>query len=304
MFDKLKQRWGTNGLNLVLIIATFALGGSLCGYAGRKVLLLAGLEKGFLWIILYILLITLLWPVCVLIISIPLGQFSFFKRYLVKVWAKLSGGNNKNRQPAIRIAIFASGAGSNAAQIILATSPLLREKGEAKTKADGAQYSVALVVCNKQGAGVLQIAQKAGIPSLLIEKERFFNGDNYLPELVQHNIDFIVLAGFLWKMPSALVQAYSKKIINIHPALLPKYGGRGMYGNKVHEAVIAAKEKESGITIHYVDEIYDHGEIIFQATCGVAPNDTAASLAQKIHVLEHANYPRVIAELTKKQNRS
>ena len=289
MFEKLKQRWKVNGLNLVFIIITFALGGSLCGYTGRKILMMTGLEKGALWILLYLLLITLLWPVCVLLISFPLGQFSFFKRYLVKVWRKISG--RKNAQPVTRIAIFASGAGSNAQNIInhFATSPNIK---------------IALIVCNKPGAGVLQIAGQAAIPSLLIEKERFFNGDNYLTELAKHKIDFIVLAGFLWKMPVGLVQAYPKKIINIHPALLPKYGGKGMYGSKVHEAVIAAREIESGITIHYVDEMYDHGEIIFQATCEVAENETAASLAQKIHVLEHANYPRVIANLIKKQNRS
>jgi phosphoribosylglycinamide formyltransferase-1 len=102
-------------------------------------------------------------------------------------------------------------------------------------------------------------------------------------------------------MPVGLIKTYHKKIINIHPALLPKYGGKGMYGSKVHEAVIAAGETESGITIHYVDEIYDHGEIIFQATCEVAEDDTAASLAQKIHVLEHANYPRVIGEILQKR---
>ena len=109
-----------------------------------------------------------------------------------------------------------------------------------------------------------------------------------------------MLAGFLWKIPVGLVQAYPGKIINIHPALLPKYGGKGMYGNNVHEAVIAARETESGISIHYVDEIYDHGEIIFQAKCEVNENDTAETLAQKIHVLEHTNYPAVIAEVIKK----
>lgn len=289
MFDKLKQRWKVNGLNLVLIITTFALGGSLCGYAGRKLLVLSGLEKGALWIILYVLLITLLWPLCVLLISIPLGQFAFFRKYLIKVWSKISG--NKNKTGITGIAIFASGAGSNAEQIInhFATSQ---------------NAKIALVVCNKPGAGVFAIAQKAGIPSILIEKDKFFSGDNYLPELAQFKIDLIVLAGFLWKLPVALVQAYPKKIINIHPALLPKYGGKGMYGSNVHEAVITAGETESGITIHYVDEIYDHGEIIFQAICAVAGNDTAASLAKKIHVLEHANYPVVISDLIKKQNRS
>ena len=113
-----------------------------------------------------------------------------------------------------------------------------------------------------------------------------------------------MLAGFLWKMPAALISAYPKKILNIHPALLPKYGGKGMYGSLVHKSVITAGEKESGITIHFVDELYDHGEIIFQAKCEVAPNDTPETVAQKIHLLEHANYPGVIASVIEKQNRS
>lgn len=302
MFDKLKQKWKVNGLNLVLIITTFALGGSLCGYAGRKILLLTNLEKGAVWLFLYIILVTLLWPVCVLLISIPLGQFTFFKKYIIKIWKKMSG----RRQPITRIAVFASGAGSNAEKIIKTSppSPLQVERGEAKTVADKSIFSVALIVCNKPGAGVLQVAQKAGIPSLLIEKERFFNGDGYLPELKKYRIDFIVLAGFLWKMPDTLISAYPKKIVNIHPALLPKYGGKGMYGQAVHKAVIASHDTESGITIHYVDEQYDHGEIIFQAKCEVEKNDTAETLAQKIHALEHANYPNVIASVIEKQNRS
>ena len=306
MFDKLKDRWKVNEVNLLLIIATFALGGSLCGYTGRKILMITGLEKGALWILFYVLLITLLWPVCVLLISIPLGQFTFFKRYIIKVWNKMSGKTEKGKgqKDINRVAIFASGAGSNAGQIILTSTsppaPLLVETGDAKIEANLGAYHVALVLCNKPGAGVLDIAEKAGIPTLLIEKDRFFNGDNYLPELKKYNIHFIVLAGFLWKMPAALINAYPKKIINIHPALLPKYGGRGMYGNHVHEAVLAAKDKESGITIHYVDEIYDHGEIIFQAKCEVNENDTAETLAQKIHVLEHAHYPKVIAGILQK----
>ena len=192
-----------------------------------------------------------------------------------------------------RIAIFASGAGSNAEKIITSSPPFLqREKGKA-----GIDWKVALIVCNKPGAGVLSIAEKEGIPSLLIEKERFFNGDNYLNELEKYKIDFIILAGFLWKMPVPIINAYPEKIINIHPALLPKYGGKGMYGNKVHEVVIAARDTESGITIHFVDELYDHGKIIFQAKCAVADNETAETLAKKIHVLEHMHYAKVIADL-------
>lgn len=302
MFEKLKARWKVNGINLLLIITTFALGGSLCGWAGRKLLLLTGLEKGLAWVILYIILVTLLWPLCVLIISIPLGQFAFFRKYILKIGRKMSG--RKNNDP-IHIAIFASGAGSNARQIITSSPALLLpstssgEKGEAKTNAK-IDWKVALIVCNKPGAGVLNIAAENNIPTLLIEKDRFFNGDCYLPELQKHNIGFIVLAGFLWKLPAELIAAYPKKIINIHPALLPKYGGKGMYGSNVHEAVIAAGEKESGISIHYVDELYDHGKVIFQAACNVDENDTPGSLAQKIHALEHAHYPAVIGSLLKK----
>jgi formyltetrahydrofolate-dependent phosphoribosylglycinamide formyltransferase len=304
MFQKLKARWKVNSINLLLILTTFALGGSLCGWAGRKLLLITGLEKGVVWFVLYIILITLLWPLCVLLISIPLGQFAFFKNYIRKIWKKISG--NKKKAP-VNIAVFASGAGSNAEKIItssrtqpLLSSPVGRNKKDIDSKLN---WKVALIVCNKPGAGVLNIAANNNIPTLLIEKERFFNGDNYLPELRKHRIDFIVLAGFLWKIPPVLVAAYPKMIINIHPALLPHYGGKGMYGTHVHEAVIAAGEKESGISIHYVDELYDHGELIFQATCPVDENDTAASLAQKVHALEHLHYPQVIDELMQKQNR-
>ena len=289
MFEKLKQHWKVNGINLVLIITTFALGGSLCGYAGRKLLALTNMDKGVLWVVLYILLVTLLWPLAVLLVSIPLGQFSFFKKYISKVLGRFKGKTAK--RPVINIAIFASGAGSNAQQIITHF-------------ANSTSVKIGLIVCNKPGAGVLTIAANHNIPTLLIEKERFFKGNNYLPEMQQQHIDFIVLAGFLWKIPGALIKAFPKRMINIHPALLPAYGGKGMFGHFVHEAVITNKETESGITIHYVDELYDHGEIIFQGKCAVEANDTADNLAQKIHVLEHKYYPGVIESLLQKQNRS
>jgi phosphoribosylglycinamide formyltransferase-1 len=184
----------------------------------------------------------------------------------------------------VNIAIFASGAGSNAAEIIKRFSP-------------SGKVRIGLIVCNKPGAGVLKIAADAGIESLLIERERFYNGDGYLPELQMKNIDFIVLAGFLWKIPDVLIEAFPRRIINIHPALLPSYGGKGMYGEAVHQAVIRNAEKESGITIHYVDGHYDNGDIIFQAKCPVDASDTPASLAQKIHRLEHRHYPEVIENL-------
>jgi len=144
---------------------------------------------------------------------------------------------------------------------------------------------------------VLKIAEEHGIPTLLLEKERFFRGDAYVDELKAHHIDFIVLAGFLWKVPVTLIRAYPQHIINIHPALLPNYGGKGMYGHFVHEAVISNKEKESGISIHFVDELYDHGQIIFQARCEVKPEDSPDSLAHRIHGLEHKHYAAVIEKL-------
>jgi phosphoribosylglycinamide formyltransferase 1 len=198
------------------------------------------------------------------------------------------------------LAIFASGTGSNAQKIIdHFTSPpaLSPESTGIFDKGEGAmnpKARVSLIVCNKPGAGVLGIAAKENISALLIEKEKFFRGDAYLDKLKEKKIDLIVLAGFLWKIPDALIKAYPERIINIHPALLPKYGGKGMYGNNVHAAVIAAGEKESGITIHYVDEQYDNGDIIFQARCAVFPNDTPGSLAQRIHTLEHEHFPNVI----------
>ena len=146
-----------------------------------------------------------------------------------------------------KIAVFASGAGSNAAKII--------EKFK-----EHPVVEVALIICNKPGAGVLQIAEKNNIRTILIDKEKFFRGNGYVDELRQIGIDFIVLAGFLWKIPDVLIKAFPKKIINIHPALLPKHGGKGMYGLLVHQSVIEQGEKESGITIHYVDEHYDNGQ--------------------------------------------
>ena len=183
-----------------------------------------------------------------------------------------------------KIAVFASGAGSNAAKII------------ARFRTHKT-IQIALIVCNKTEAGVLKIASKENISFLIIEKEKFFRGDAYIKELKEKGIDFIVLAGFLWKIPVALIKTFPLGIINIHPALLPKYGGKGMYGQFVHQAVIDNKEKESGITIHYVDEVYDHGHIIFQATCPVLPTDTVGSLAQRIAALEHEHYPKVIQQL-------
>jgi len=188
-----------------------------------------------------------------------------------------------------RIAIFSSGTGSNTKKIIDHLESL-KDKGVSRA-------IVSLIVCNKPEAGVLKIAEENNIPALLIEKEKFFRGNAYIDELKAADIDFIVLAGFLWMIPIALVRSFHGKMINIHPALLPKYGGKGMYGNFVHEAVIANKEKESGITIHYVDEVYDHGQIILQATCLVENDETPESLAKKVQVLEHRHFPAAVSLL-------
>jgi phosphoribosylglycinamide formyltransferase-1 len=182
-----------------------------------------------------------------------------------------------------RLAIFASGAGSNAQQIIS------HFKGHPFVE-------IALVVCNRQGAGVIDIAARENIPLLLVQRKTFDDSPACLGHLQENGIDFIVLAGFLLRMPLSIVSAFPRRIVNIHPALLPRFGGAGMYGQFVHEAVIQSGEKESGITIHYVDEHYDTGDIIFQARCPVLPGDTPADVARRVLQLEHAHYPRVIEE--------
>ncbi len=176
--------------------------------------------------------------------------------------------------------IFASGKGSNAQAII----DYFKQNGKAK---------VSLIVSNKAEAGVLDIARNEHIPFLVVDKASF-KETMLIEQLNEHKPSLIVLAGFLWKIPDTLVAAFPDKIINIHPALLPNYGGKGMYGHHVHNAVVAAKDAESGITIHYVNEVYDSGNIIVQARCKVYKGDTADSLAERIHYLEHFYFPRAI----------
>ncbi len=188
-----------------------------------------------------------------------------------------------------RIAIFASGSGSNAENI--ATYFSVNKNVE-----------VALILTNNPTAFVIERAKKLGIKSLIFNKHDFLKTDEILHFLLKNNINLIVLAGFLLKIPENLIKAFPNKIINIHPALLPKYGGKGMYGDKVHQSVIEAKEKESGITIHYVNENYDDGKIIFQAKCSINPNDTAKDLANKIHALEYANFPKELEKLITASN--
>jgi phosphoribosylglycinamide formyltransferase-1 len=182
-----------------------------------------------------------------------------------------------------RLAIFASGEGTNAQKFI----DYYRDRKD---------ITVSLILSNKQEAGVIKRAHQAGIPTLLVDKETFYKSDHILEELLK-KVDFIVLAGFLWMVPDNIIKAFSGKMVNIHPSLLPKYGGKGMYGSKVHEAVIANRETESGISIHYVNDKYDEGKVIFQAKCPVDASDTAETLARKIHELEYKYYPITVDKL-------
>ena len=183
-----------------------------------------------------------------------------------------------------RIAIFASGNGSNAQRII--------------EYFHGSHHvSIGLILSNNPEAFVLERAREARIPTVCFNRKEFYESNFILDILTVQGIGFIVLAGFLWLIPEYLLDAYKGNIINIHPALLPKYGGKGMYGMHVHEAVIQSGDKESGITIHHVNNNYDEGQIIFQAKCNVEHGDTPGSLAEKIHQLEYRYFPEVIEEV-------
>lgn len=182
------------------------------------------------------------------------------------------------------IIVFASGSGSNAENII-------RYFNKA-----GSTKQVKLLVCNKPDAAVITKAERLNIPVMLVNKEKF-NSPQFIEELKSYQPDLIALMGFLWLIPADLAEAFEGKMINLHPALLPKFGGKGMYGMNVHKTVVDTGEKESGITIHWVTKEYDKGAIIFQAKCDVLPADTAVEVAHKIHELEQTYVPQVINEL-------
>jgi phosphoribosylglycinamide formyltransferase-1 len=188
-----------------------------------------------------------------------------------------------------RLALFASGSGTNAENI-------------AKYFKNNDNIDITLILSNKKDAYVLERAKKMGIKTVVFNREQFYNTDEVLNILKKENIDFIVLAGFLWLVPDNLLNAFPQKVINIHPALLPKYGGKGMYGDRVHKAVVANNEKESGITIHYVNGKYDEGDIIFQAKCEVLPSDIPDDVASKVHNLEYKHFPEIIEEVVLKNN--
>ena len=199
--------------------------------------------------------------------------FAHFSRFC----AEIGGFMSKN------IAVLASGNGTNAENII-------------RYFQDSESVHIGLVLTNRETAFVMERARCLNVPSVYIPKEEWKEGMSVLALLRDRKIDFIVLAGFLARVPDCILHAYPNKIINIHPSLLPKFGGKGMYGNRVHEAV-AAGEKESGITIHYINEHFDEGKIIRQYKCPIWPGETAEQVAEKVHALEYEYYPQVIAEL-------
>ena len=188
----------------------------------------------------------------------------------------------------INIAIFASGSGTNAEGLINYCAP-------------SKEVKIKLVVTNNPDAGVVKRAETHTKNIQIISKEALNNYTGQIIDFLQaEKVDLIVLSGFLLLIPAQIIQAFPQRIINIHPALLPRHGGKGMYGNKVHEAVLSAKEKESGITVHYVDEIYDHGEHILQAVCRVEETDTVQSLSKKIHELEYFYFPKAVEKVIEK----
>ncbi|MFM1879506.1 MAG: phosphoribosylglycinamide formyltransferase [Bacteroidota bacterium] len=190
----------------------------------------------------------------------------------------MGGKSSKN------IVLFASGSGSNVENI-------------ARFFLDNHEISISGVFCNNPKAGVIERCNRLDIPVYCFNRSAVRNPEALLHLLKFLNPDLIVLAGYLWKIPESFVQTFPNKIINIHPALLPKFGGKGMYGNFVHEAVVRSGEAESGITIHYVNEAYDEGHIIFQAKVAVQPDDSPETVAKKIHELEYRHFPKVIQEL-------
>jgi phosphoribosylglycinamide formyltransferase 1 len=190
--------------------------------------------------------------------------------------------------PPVSIAIFASGVGSNARNILTYLK-------------DSDHMKVALLLSNKAQSGVPAIAAEFDIPFYIFNKADLYESEKVIEVLHSHNVKYVVLAGFLWLIPPSLVKAYPERIINIHPALLPKFGGKGMYGMKVHEAVKEAGALETGITIHLVNEEYDKGRVLFQESIRISADDTAEDIAEEIHALEYVHFPAVISEYIKSQ---
>lgn len=280
MLNKLQQKWNVSSIQLLLILCTFAVTGTSTAVISRYITGWVGFDENTFWVwklLLRIFMLVFGYQVILMIVAFFFGQFPFFWNYEKKILRRM--GVIKPRKA--KLAIFASGKGSNAEKIIQYIE-------------NHNNIHVSLIVSNKPTAGVLDIARRFNIPTLLIERKKFIETDEYVQFILNQGITHIILAGFLLKVPDNLIRVYNNKIVNIHPALLPAYGGKGMYGEHVHQAVIQAGEKESGITIHLVDEEYDHGKTLFQAKVEVHPNDTPDTLAEKVHRLEHEHYPKVI----------
>jgi formyltetrahydrofolate-dependent phosphoribosylglycinamide formyltransferase len=285
MFNRLKARWKVNSWSLLLILTTFALGGSTCARLGKWILSDLPINP-IAWWLLYLTLVTLLWPCCVLFYSIPLGQFKFFKNYLKRIASWMFGKKKPLTTTPPKLAAFASGTGTNVKKLI-------------ESKFNNTAYNIAMVVTNKATAPVVQLAENHQIPVLVLEKTDLENPGRLLQIFRDQEIDAIVLAGYLKKIHPELIKAFPDRIFNIHPSLLPKYGGKGMYGNLVHEAVVKAKEPVSGITIHLVNKEYDQGKILYQEEVTLSPDETPESLSKKIQLLEHKNFASVIANQLK-----
>lgn len=284
MLRKWRQRWGLTAAQSVVVLLVFAITGTLTAWLARTITGWLGLDATDHWALRLAVRLAVLvfaYPFILLTVGVIAGQGRFFILFLKKM---IGIKKKQEMRKPVPVAVFASGSGSNAE----ALWQYFKQDGSA---------AIALIVCNKKDAGVVEKAAAWGVPVLHIEKERFFKEDGYLPELHKAGIQFLVLAGFLWKVPAVLIRHYPQSIVNIHPALLPRHGGKGMWGQHVHEAVLAAGDAESGITIHYVDEQYDHGHIIFQARCAVLPTDNAQTLAQRVLELEHRWYPKIVAQI-------
>jgi len=293
MFSSLKAKWKVNTTQFILIFCTFAVTGTLTAWISRQLPGWIGFTDATPFafkLLLRIFVLIFGYQFIILAVSVLFGQFPFFWNYEKKILNSIF----KTKFPVvssktINIAIFASGTGSNAQQII-------------NYFRNSTQIKVALIVSNKPDAGVLNIAKSENIPTLIIEKNVFFNSPDYIKLISSYKIEFVILAGFLWKIPISLLNAFPEKIINIHPALLPKFGGKGMYGIHVHQAVKNAGETESGITIHLVDEQYDHGKTLFQAVVSVDNDDSPEIIAKKVLTLEHQHFPPVIESYILKTN--
>lgn len=282
MFEKLRLKWKVSHRQLMLILCVFAITGTTTAYISRSITGWLEIDGGFAFWLTKLMVLIFGYQIIILIVSVFFGQFRFFWNYEKRILTrmKLLKPQTKN------VVVFASGSGTNTQKII----DYSKEKKS---------FGVSLIVCNKPDAGVLQIAEKEKIDTLILKREPFYNSNEYLNIINRYNPELLVLAGFLWRIPKNIIDAYPGRIINLHPALLPSFGGKGMYGKQVHEAVIAAGSGHSGITIHFVDEKYDNGRIIFQEKVAVSEEDNADSLARKVQLLEHQHYPVQIERLCK-----